>query len=127
MRHLLTIALVLALSRGVRADDAVAYTNATLETAGKAGRIEKGTLVVRGGKIEAVGANVAVPDGARRIDAQGKTIMPGVIDPFREVTIAAAADTAPRTILIGGRTVTLQPRPAGAGGAFTRVADNFYP
>src|SRR5262249_21786160 len=31
------------------------------------------------------------------------------------------------TIVIGGRTLTLPGRPGGAGGAFTRVADNFYP
>src|SRR5262245_35758611 len=63
----------------------VAFTNATIETTGKTGRIEKGTLVLRAGKIEAVGADIKIPDDARVIDARGKTIMPGILDPFREV------------------------------------------
>jgi imidazolonepropionase-like amidohydrolase len=39
-----------------------------------------GTLVVRDGKIAALGPNVAVPADARRIDAAGHVITPGLID-----------------------------------------------
>ncbi|HEY5908294.1 MAG TPA: amidohydrolase family protein [Vicinamibacteria bacterium] len=42
--------------------------------------IEKGTLVVSGGKIAAVGPSVAVPAGAKVIDATGQTLYPGLID-----------------------------------------------
>ncbi|MDP2320555.1 MAG: amidohydrolase family protein [Acidobacteriota bacterium] len=42
--------------------------------------IERGTLVVRGNRIEALGANVAVPAGAQVIDAQGGELYPGFID-----------------------------------------------
>jgi hypothetical protein len=106
----------------------VAYTNATIETAGKAGRIDNAALVLKGGKIEAVGTGIKIPDGAQVIDARGKTIMPGILDPFREVAIAGGTeDSEPRTIVIRGRTIPLGPRPAFAGGGFTRVADNFYP
>jgi hypothetical protein len=106
----------------------VALRGAAVETAGKAGRIEHGTVVLRGGKVEAVGADVKVPDDARVIDARGLTIMPGIVDPFREVSIAeATADTAPRTIVIRGRVLTLPNRGGFTGAAFTRVADNFYP
>lgn len=42
--------------------------------------IEKGTLVVRNGKIEAVGASVKAPRGAQVIDVAGKTIIPGLIN-----------------------------------------------
>ncbi|MCI0465230.1 MAG: amidohydrolase family protein [Gemmataceae bacterium] len=109
-------------------DGALAFRGATIETAGKAGRIEKGTLVLRGGKIEAVGTDVKIPEDARVLDVPGQTILPGIIDPFREVNIAgAAADTGPRTIVIGRRGITLGGRPAIGGGGFTRVADNFYP
>lgn len=126
---LTAIAITIGLSHPASAQEGpVAYTNAAIETAGKAGRIEQGVLVLRGGKVEAVGAGVKIPDDARVIDAAGKTILPGLIDPFREVTIATAtADSGPRTIVIGGRTITLGGRPGGAGATFTRVADNFYP
>ncbi len=42
--------------------------------------IENGTVVITNGKITAVGANVAVPAGARRVDASGKWVTPGLIN-----------------------------------------------
>ena len=44
--------------------------------------IENGTIVVEGNRIVAVGpsGSVSVPAGAKRIDARGKTVMPGLID-----------------------------------------------
>jgi imidazolonepropionase-like amidohydrolase len=42
--------------------------------------IEKGTIIIRGNRIEAVGANVAVPAGATVIDAKGGEVYPGFID-----------------------------------------------
>lgn len=42
-------------------------------------RIESGTVLIRDGRIEAVGANVAIPPDATRIDATGKWITPGLI------------------------------------------------
>jgi imidazolonepropionase-like amidohydrolase/Tol biopolymer transport system component len=44
--------------------------------------IENGTIVIEGNRITAIGpsGSVTVPAGAKRIDASGKTIMPGIID-----------------------------------------------
>src|SRR5690349_398937 len=42
--------------------------------------IENGTVVIRDGKIEAVGANVSVPSGAQTIDGRGLSVYPGMID-----------------------------------------------
>jgi imidazolonepropionase-like amidohydrolase len=59
--------------------DHYALTNARIVTA--PGRvIENGTIVIRDGRIAAVGAQVAVPAAAIRIDAAGHTIYPGLID-----------------------------------------------
>jgi imidazolonepropionase-like amidohydrolase len=41
--------------------------------------IEHGTLLLRDGKVAAVGAGLTVPDGAARIDASGAWITPGLI------------------------------------------------
>jgi imidazolonepropionase-like amidohydrolase len=41
--------------------------------------IENATLYIRGGTIEAVGKHVKLPAGVQRIDASGKTIIPGLI------------------------------------------------
>jgi hypothetical protein len=125
--------LVLALAAGApaRAADAdgpVALRGAVIETAGKAGRIADGTVLVRGGKIEAVGTDVKVPDDARVIDVHGLTIMPGLIDPFREVTLVeTAADTTPRPVTVRGRTFPFAGVTPTAPAVFSRVADNFYP
>ena len=45
-----------------------------------AATIAKGTILIRGTKIEALGANVPVPAGARVIDAAGADVYPGFID-----------------------------------------------
>ncbi|HEU4884991.1 MAG TPA: amidohydrolase family protein [Longimicrobium sp.] len=42
--------------------------------------IRGGTVVIENGRITAVGANVAIPAGARRIDATGKWVTPGLIE-----------------------------------------------
>ncbi len=44
------------------------------------GVIERGTIVIKDGRIAAVGANVAVPKDARVIDATGLSVYPGLID-----------------------------------------------
>lgn len=48
---------------------------------GKGGRIERGTLLFRDGKLVALGgADIAIPEGFQRIDATGKFVTPGIID-----------------------------------------------
>jgi Imidazolonepropionase and related amidohydrolases len=42
--------------------------------------IERGTLVIREGKIAAVGTAVSIPPGAQIIDGRGLTVYPGMID-----------------------------------------------
>jgi len=65
---------------GVTTSRAVyAIRNARIVTVSSAD-IENGTIVIRNGKIEAVGANVSVPGGAQTIDAQGLTVYPGMMD-----------------------------------------------
>jgi hypothetical protein len=46
--------------------------------------IEKGTLVIREGVIEAVGAKAAIPADALVLDMKGKTIYPGLIDSYSD-------------------------------------------
>lgn len=42
--------------------------------------IERGTVVIRDGKIAAVGENVSVPGNAKVIEARGMSVYPGLID-----------------------------------------------
>lgn len=59
--------------------DTYAITNARIVTVSGA-PIERGTVVMRGGLIEAVGASVTAPADARVIDGAGLTVYPGMID-----------------------------------------------
>ncbi len=43
-------------------------------------RIENGTVIIRDGRITAVGRDIPVPDGATRVDARGKWVVPGFIN-----------------------------------------------
>lgn len=42
--------------------------------------IEGGTVLIRNGKIAAVGKNIAIPGDAERIDATGKWVTPGLVN-----------------------------------------------
>src|SRR5919106_1155229 len=80
MRWALTILAMPTLAQGVAAQDGPwALTNARIETVTR-GVIEKGTIVIRDGLIEAVGANVRPPADARIVDLAGRRVFPGVID-----------------------------------------------
>ena len=80
-RSFLVLLLGLALPFALRADapNVYAIRGARLVTAAGA-PIESGTLVIRGGLIEAVAANAAVPADAEVIDGKGLTVYPGLID-----------------------------------------------
>ena len=78
-RRLAPIALALATlpaQAGV-----LAITNAKLYTI-SGGTLEKATLLVRNDLIEAVGVGVAIPDGAKVIDAGGAAVTPGLFDAY---------------------------------------------
>src|SRR5688572_24454657 len=79
------ILLILCVCLGVQAQSAkakyatFALTNANIETVTK-GVINNGTVIIKGGKIAAVGTNIQIPQGAEVIDCKGSWIYPGMID-----------------------------------------------
>jgi imidazolonepropionase-like amidohydrolase len=79
----------------------VAITNATIMTAAK-GTIPRGTVLIRDGKIAAVGSNVSVPNGAQVIDGNGKYVIPGIVD--------AHSHSASEAINEGTQSITAQVR-----------------
>ncbi|MCK6682395.1 MAG: amidohydrolase family protein [Thermoanaerobaculia bacterium] len=67
-----------------------ALTNARIVPApGKL--VERGTIVVRQGLIESVGSGIPVPKDAVVVDLSGRTIYPGLIDPFVRVNRLSGA------------------------------------
>ena len=81
-----------------------ALTNARIETVTK-GTIERGTIVIRDGVIEAVGATVTIPADARVVDLSGKTIAPAFIDLTSSIGLRAPAQQG------GGRGAAAAPAP----------------
>jgi imidazolonepropionase-like amidohydrolase len=62
-------------------------------------KVDNATVLIRDGRIAAVGTNVAVPAGATRLDAAGKWITPGLIDGggqmgLREISAVNATNEA---------------------------------
>src|SRR5215216_7820954 len=60
--------------------------------------IENGTVVIRDGKIEAVGANVSVPTGAQTIDGSGLSVYPGMIDAGTNIGLVEVPQGANGTV-----------------------------
>lgn len=72
--------VALALSATALSAETVAITGGRVVTLGPAGTIDGGTVLIQDGKIRAVGRDVSIPAGARRIDATGKMVTPGFMD-----------------------------------------------
>jgi len=92
-----------------------ALTNARIETVSR-GVIENGTIVIRGGLIVAVGADVAVPADARVLDLSKRTVSPGLIDLISTVGLSATATAAAGG---GGRGGAGAPAPTTGGPSFS--------
>ena len=80
---------VYAQSRG----SVFALTNAKIVTVSGAA-IDKGTIIIRDGLIQNVGAGIAIPADAQVIDGTGLTVYPGFFDANSSVGIAAPQRTA---------------------------------
>ncbi len=76
---------------------AYAIRNARIVTV-TGGVIEKGTVLVKNGKIGAVGANVTVPKDAKIIDATGLSVYPGMIDSNTILGLSEIGQGAPGTV-----------------------------
>lgn len=72
------LAALLALPAAAQSQ-VIAITGGTVHPVSGA-MIERGTVLIRDEKIADVGANIAIPAGARVIDASGKIVTPGLVN-----------------------------------------------
>jgi hypothetical protein len=63
-----------------REEEFLAIVNGDVETV-TLGRLKGATVLVKGTKIWKVGRNVEIPEGAKRIDAAGMWVYPGMVVP----------------------------------------------
>src|SRR5687768_17534212 len=86
----LLIAAPIEAQVGTAPPNSYALTNVRIVTA--PGRvIERGTVVVRDGRIVAVGAQVNIPTDLQRLDLPNHTVYPGLIDAASQLGMRAPA------------------------------------
>jgi imidazolonepropionase-like amidohydrolase len=86
-RLLLGLATLLAAAPLAAQERAVAIRGGTVIPIDGA-VIQNGTVVLRGGKIVAIGANVSIPSGAEIVEARGKYVLPGLVDAMTSIGFA---------------------------------------
>jgi len=72
--------------------------HATVWTQGPQGVLEDADLLLRGGKVAAVGRGLAVPSGAFVVDGRGKHVTPGLVDCHSHTAIRGGVNEGSDTI-----------------------------
>ena len=80
---LVVIVATFVTSRDIAAQDLTIVNARILDGTGAV--IERGSVVVRGGAIVSVASGAPATSSGQRIDAQGRTLMPGFIDAHRHI------------------------------------------
>jgi imidazolonepropionase-like amidohydrolase len=88
MRHFLYAAAAVAAFATPVTAETIAITGGRVVVGNGSAPIEGSTVVMRDGKIIAAGANIAIPAGARQIDATGKWVTPGVFAGFTRLGLS---------------------------------------
>ena len=113
MKHILLTLAVVLLAAPAAAEDwtpdieawnspqpeqpaAVILRNATIWTATDAGILENADLLVRNGRVAAIGTNLSAPRGALEIDASGAHVTPGIIDGHSHAAIIGGVNEGSR-------------------------------
>jgi hypothetical protein len=92
----------------VIAEDIVAIKADRVDTV-TSGIIENGIIVIRNGKISAIGADVEIPENAKIMDVHDKTVFPGLINPSSRIGLSSPPGGGP------------------SSNPHYRVADELYP
>jgi imidazolonepropionase-like amidohydrolase len=88
MRHFLNAAAALAAFATPAVAETIAITGGRVVVGDGTAPIDGGTVIIRDGNVIAAGASVAVPADARRIDAKGKWVTPGVFAGFTRLGLS---------------------------------------
>lgn len=70
------------------------FTNATIYQDYQT-KLKNASLLIRNGKIEAIGTNISAPKGASVIDLKGKFIYPSMIDLYSDYGLSAVPEKEP--------------------------------
>ncbi|MHC4752361.1 MAG: amidohydrolase family protein, partial [Planctomycetota bacterium] len=107
-KYIFLCLLLVGFSIPTAAEQIVAINADRAETV-TSGLIENGIIIIRDGKISAIGADVDIPVNANVIDARDKTIFPGLVNPSSVIGLSSSPGGGP------------------ASNPHYRVADELYP
>lgn len=107
-KYILLSILLCGLSIPAAAEDVTVIKADRVDTV-TSGLIENGIIVIKDGRITAIGSNIEIPEAAYIIDVSDKTIFPGLVNPSSRIGLSS---------------------PPGGGSsskAHLRVVDELYP
>ena len=110
---LLAGALLLALSPALAAQELL-IRNATVHTATARGTLSNADVLVSGGKIAAIGANLAAPAGVPSVDAGGRPLTPTLFGGITRIgleEVSGESKTVDGTLTLGRATREMTVRP----------------
>ncbi len=93
MRRLLTALAATAALGAPLAAQTIAITGGTVYPV-SGPKLENATVLMRDGRIVAVGTNVTIPAGAQRIDATGKWVTPGLVNAYTQLGVVEVGGVA---------------------------------
>jgi imidazolonepropionase-like amidohydrolase len=103
-RRLILAFCALLLPIAARAQQVIAIVGADVLPMTGPGLLADQTVLIEGDRITAIGprARIRIPDGARRIEARGLTLMPGLVDMHVHLAPAPGrpGDAAPRALAV---------------------------
>jgi hypothetical protein len=85
VKKLPLIAAALVLAPALAFSQDLLIKGARVHTAGTAGTLEHADVLVEGGRIAAVGANLAAPAGAAVVEADGRPVTPGLFGGLSQI------------------------------------------
>ena len=89
------------------AAEPLAIAGATVHSLGEAGTLDRATVLIRDGKIAALGPKLAVSDDTHRIEGKGKVVTPGLFDALSDLgteeveLVAGTVDSAAESAHLG--------------------------
>ena len=107
-KYVLLIILLCGLSIPAAAEDITVIKADRVDTI-TSGLIENGIIVIKDGRITAIGSSIEIPETADIIDVSDKTIFPGLVNPFSRIGLSSP------------------PSGGSSSKAHLRVVDEIYP